>query len=202
MTTVQAFNTMLKNFVEELVDVFPEERQIRVFLDGFDSLVTLNATAPMDMFLDAISPHSGLAMAKDPRLFDKLQFPGGIDFKKLWAADISDNTRAAIWQYINLLFVLGTTVRSMPPEMLQGIESVAQSCASQLESGQMDLSALSGMLMNGGLGGGLGGLGGLAGLAGLGGLGDDLGGDELEAVEEEPAEAPAAARRRGKKRAP
>lgn len=193
MTTVQAFNTMLKNFVEELVDVFPEERQIRVFLDGYDSLVALNATAPMDMFLDAVSPHSGLAMAKDPRLFDKLVFPGGIDFKKLWAADISDNTRAAIWQYINLLFMLGTTVRSMPPEMLQGIESVAQSCASQLESGEMDISALGGMLMNGGLGG----LGGLEGLAGLGGLAG------LTADEGEPMEEPAVAtRRRGKKRAP
>lgn len=153
MTTVQAFNTMMKNFVEELADVFPEEREIRVFLDGFDGFVTLNPRAPMDMFVDAITPHSALVMAKDPALFDRLQFPGGIDFKRLWATDLSDNTRAAIWQYINLLYVLGTTVRSMPPEMLQGIESVAQSCASQLESGQLDLSSLGGMLMNGGLGG-------------------------------------------------
>lgn len=164
MTTVQAFNTMMKNFVEELADVFPEERQIRTFLDGFDGFITLNPRSCMDMFVEALTPHSAMAMAKDPALFDRLQFPGGIDFKKLWAADLSDNTRAAIWQYINLLFVLGTAVRSMPPEMLQGIESVAQSCASQLESGQLDLGALGGMLMGGG--GGLGGLGALASLAG------------------------------------
>ena len=164
---MQAFNTMLKNFLEELADVFPEEAQIRVFLDGFDAFVAINARAPMDLLVGSLTPHSGLVMAKDPALFDQLKF-GGIDFKKLWAADISDNTREAIWQYINLLFVLGTTVRSMPPQMLQGIESMAESCAAQLESGQLDLSALGGLLGGGG-GGGLadllGGGGGLAELA-------------------------------------
>lgn len=157
--TVQAFNTMLRNFLEELADVFPEEPQIRLFLDGFDAFVSLNPRAPMDLFVDSLKPHAALATAKDPALFDELKFPGGIDFKKLWAADLSDNTREAIWQYINLLFVLGTTVRSMPPQMLQGIESMAETCAAQLESGQLDLSALGGLL------GGSGGAGGLGGLA-------------------------------------
>lgn len=153
MSTVQAFNTMLKNFLEELADVYPEETQIRLFLDGFDALVALNPSGPLEMFVDSLSPHADLAMAKNPELFKKLQFPGGIDFDKLWSADVSDNTRDAIWQYINLLLLLGTTVRSMPPEMLQGIEAVAQNCASQLEAGQMDFSALGNMLMNGGLAG-------------------------------------------------
>jgi hypothetical protein len=152
MSTVQAFNTMMKNFLEELADVFPEETQIKMFLDGFDSLTGLNARAPMDMFIDSLTPHADLAMAKNPELFGKLQFPGGIDFARLWASDITDNTREAIWQYVNLLFLLGTTVRSMPAEMLQGIETVAQNCASQIEDGQLDFSALGGMLMNGGLG--------------------------------------------------
>lgn len=153
MSTVQAFNTMLKNFMEELADVFPEEKQIRMFLDGFDSLVALNARAPMDMFTDALAPHTELAMAKDPQLFKILKFPGGIDFDALWSSDISDNTRDAIWQYINLLLLLGTTVRSMPAEMLQGIETVAKNCADQMQSGQLDFSALGSMLMNGGLAG-------------------------------------------------
>jgi hypothetical protein len=174
MSTVQAFNTMLKNFLEELAEVFPEETQIAVFLEGFDSLTAINARAPMDMFVESLAPHSALAMAKNPELFEKIKFPGGIDFGKLWQSDISDNTRDAIWQYINLLFLLGSTVRSMPVEMLQGIESVAQSCAEKIENGQLDFSALGSMLMGGALGGG--GLGGALGaLGGLGGLGEALG---------------------------
>lgn len=170
MTTVQAFNTMLKNFLGELADVFPEEAQITTFLHTFDSLVTLNPRGPLELFVDSLTPHAPLAMAKDPALFDKLQFPGGIDFQRLWRTDISDNTREAIWQYINLLFLLGTTVRNMPPEMLQGIEAMAQSCAAQMESGELDFGSLGAMLM-GGMGGAGGGAGGLAGL--LGGLGGD-----------------------------
>ena len=169
MSTVQAFNTMMKNFMEELADVFPEEGQIRLFLDGFDTLVALNPRAPLEMYVDAMSPHTDMVMAKNPSLFTELKFPGGIDFGKLWATDISDNTREAIWQYINLLFLLGTTVRNMPAEMLQGIETVAQNCAEKMQNGQFDLSALSSMLM----GGGSGGLGGLGAL--LGGVGDDNG---------------------------
>lgn len=153
MSTVQAFNTMLKSFMEELADVFPEEKQIAVFVQGFDALVALDARGPMDMFVDAMAPHTELAMAKNPELFTRLKFPGGIDFGTLWASDISDNTRDAIWQYLNLLLLLGTTVRSMPVEMLQGIESVAKNCADQMQSGQMDFSALGSMLMNGGLAG-------------------------------------------------
>lgn len=153
MSTVQAFNTMLKSFMEELADVFPEETQIAMFLQGFDALVALNPRGPMDMFVDSLAPHTELAMAKNPELFKRLKFPGGIDFDTLWASDISDNTRDAIWQYLNLLLLLGTTVRSMPAEMLQGIEAVAKNCADQMQSGEMDFSALGSMLMNGGLAG-------------------------------------------------
>jgi hypothetical protein len=151
MSTVQAFNTMIKNFMEELAEVFPEETQIRLFLDGFDALVALSPRGPLDMFVEALSPHADLAMAKDEALFQKLKFPGGIDFGKLWASDISDNTREAIWQYINLLFLLGTTVQSMPAEMLQSIETVAKNCADQMQDGQLDFSTLGNMLMTGGL---------------------------------------------------
>ncbi len=153
MSTVQAFNTMLRSFLEELADVFPEETQISVFLEGFDPLVALTPRAPLDMFIAAMAPHAGLAMAKDPALFDNLQFPGGINFKKLWSsADVSDATRDAIWQYINLLLLLCTTVQSMPAEMLQTIETVAQTCADKVQSGQLDFSSLGSMLMGGDLG--------------------------------------------------
>lgn len=186
MSTVQAFNTMLKNFLEELADVFPEETQIRVFLDSFDALAALNPRGPLDMFVEALQPHAQLAMAKDAALFDRLAFPGGIDFARLWKTDISDNTREAIWQYINLLLMLGTTVHSMPPQMLESIESVAKSCADQMQDGELDFTKLGGMLM-----GSLGALGGSGDLAALAAAG----GDDTPSVDD-PAPQPAATARR------
>lgn len=178
MSIPQAFNTMMKNFLEELADVFPEETQIRLFLDGFDSLAALSPRSPMDMFVESLTPHTDLVMARNPELFQRLEFPGGIDFGKLWTSDISDNTREAIWQYITLLFTMGTTVRNAPPEFVQCIETMAHSLSAKMESGELDFASLGSMLMGGGLGaGGPAGLAGmLSGLGGAGGLADLLSG--------------------------
>lgn len=195
---MQAFNTTLKNFMEELADVFPEEAQIRVFLEGLDALVALTPRAPMDMFVESLAPHSQLLMTKSPDLFDQLVFPGGIDFAKLWTTDISDNTRNAIWEYLHLLFLLGNTVRAIPTEMLQGIETVAQQCADQMQSGNLDFAALGSMLMNGGLANLAGGnlLGAVGGDGGGDGGGDNDGGGGDSGDGEAAASSPAPASRR------
>lgn len=153
MSTVQAFNGLLKSFMEELARVFPGETQIGTFLAGFDTLVALSPRGPLDMFMDALEPHAQLVAARDPALFERLRLPGGIDFGRMWNEDgVTDGTREAIWSYLESLVILGTTVRGLPEDMLRGIESLAKSCAEQMESGGLDLSSLGSMLMNGALG--------------------------------------------------
>jgi hypothetical protein len=124
MVSVNLFNDMLKAFMQELTQVFPEEKQIALFVGGFDALTLLNPNAPLDMFLESLSPYSALVMARDPALFDHLVFPGGIDFGRLWSADLSDETRDAIWQHINGLLLVATALRSLPPHMMQTIDMV------------------------------------------------------------------------------
>jgi hypothetical protein len=191
--TVQAFNSMLKNFLDELCSTFPDVAAIRVYTEGFDTLVKANARKPLQMFMEAVSPHTDAVMRRDPELFSTLSL-GGIDFKTLWASDISDATRNAIWQYLHMLFLLATTVSSVPPELLSSIESVAQNCADKMQEGQMDFSSMSKMLMGGGAGaeGLLGGLGGLLGGMGMGGMGgaEGFGDIDIDAADE-PEGAPA-----------
>ena len=132
MTTLTAFNTMLKGFLEELREVYPEETSVGLFLSGFDALVAASPRVPLDMFVSAVQPHTDVLMAKDASLFARLDL-AGIDLGKLWAQpDVSDNTREAIWQYLHTLFLLGTTVSSVPPELLQSIETVAANCAENI----------------------------------------------------------------------
>jgi hypothetical protein len=145
----------------------------------------------MELFTAALAPHAELVMAKNPALFDQpIKLPGGLDMSELWKVpDVTDATREAIWQYIQMLFMLGTTVQNLPAPLLETIESVAMSCASQMQAdgkGDLDFGSLSSMLM-GGLGnmmgggpggmGGMAGMGDLAGLAALGGMGN-LGGGQ------------------------
>ena len=160
MSTVAAFNSMLSNFLDELADVFPETPEIARFREGLPGLVAANARKPLELFMAAAGPFQDRIMAKDASVFADLEL-GGIDFAGLWASDASDNTREAIWQYIHMLFVLGSTVLAVPAELLGSIESVANSCADKIQSGDMDFSAVTQMLMgNNALAGMLGGGGG------------------------------------------
>ena len=175
-STISAFNQMLKNFLEELHATFPEEAKVGVVLEAFDDLARINAKKPMELFVAALAPHAALVTAKNPALFDQpIELPGGLDMSMLWAKDdVTPETRAAIWQYVQMLFMLGTTVQNLPPQLLETIETVAMNCATQMQGSDkpMDFGALSSMLMgglgnvmgSGGLEGALGALGGMGGL--------------------------------------
>ena len=175
MSTVQAFNAMMRSFISELATCFPEMPTIAAFLDGFDLMTTLDESKPMKLFLAALAPYTDMVMARDNALFQQpIQLPGGIDLKAIWASDMSDGTREAIWKYITTLYVLGTTVSSLPPEMLRTIENVAQQCASEIKAGNADFGSMTSMLINN--------MGGLLSGDLMQGAGQDGGGGGLDAT--------------------
>jgi hypothetical protein len=65
------------------------------------------------------------------------------------------SSKPAIWQYLQTLYMLGTTIISIPPETMDMIEVIAKQCADKMgamgggEGGQFDekalMSSLSGM---------------------------------------------------------
>lgn len=155
-TTIEAFNSTLKNFLQELVDVFQDEPgigRVQLFLSGFDMFVSTNPRAAMDAFMEAVGPHEALITAKDPKLFKKLELPGGISLKDMWTK-ASDNTREATWQYLQMLMLLAGTASAIPADMLTAIEGMASQYAEKIKSGEMDFGAVASMLL-GGAGGGL-----------------------------------------------
>lgn len=173
MSTVDAFNSTLKSFLQELVDVFhdaPGVGKVNLFLSGFDLFIASNSRAAMDAFLEAVSPYADCISSKDPKLFKKLELPGGITLRDLWK-EASPQTQEATWQYMQMLFLLASTAAAVPPEMLNAIEGMASEYASKVKSGELDLSSVTSMLL-----GGMGSLPGSGGMGDLGGLGQLLGG--------------------------
>ena len=57
---------------------------------------------------------------------------------------IVSSFKGAIWQYIQTLYMLGTTITSIPAETLTMIENVAKQCADKMQSegGDIDESQL------------------------------------------------------------
>jgi hypothetical protein len=116
-------------------------------MTAFELLRSANGRLVVDGFMAAIAPHMDKISAKDENFFienaETIDFLKDINLKNIWPI-ASDNTREAIWQYIQTLYMLGTTITSIPPETLSMIESVAKQCADKLqeEGGDIDESQL------------------------------------------------------------
>lgn len=151
MTTVSTFNSTLKSFLQELVDVFPNEpgiEKVTVFLGTFDLFTAANPRAAMDMFLEKVSPYAECISNKDPSMFDTLELPGDVSLKDMWNK-AGEQTKEATFQYLQMLFMLASTASAIPDNMLQSIETLAEEYAGKIQSGEMDLGSLAAMLMSG-----------------------------------------------------
>ncbi len=169
---VTAFNGAMKNFLHQLSETFPEQRDVAAFLASFDTFVAVMPSKPLDGFMEAVAPHAALLTARDPALFRALEFPG-IDFLALWESPgVTANTHNAIWQHLNLLFFLGTVTKGLTPDKLEAIEAQTRHCTGP--DGQIDqqelmrvLPGLIPLIMDSDMGGALG--SGLLAFAGGGG---------------------------------
>jgi hypothetical protein len=150
MSTSTAFNELLKNFLSELRASFPEQKGLTMCLAGFDVMATTQPAMPLKLFMEAMHPHAALLNARDSALFEQpLELAGNVDFADIWGqSDVTDSTREAIWSYLQTLYLLGSTIQSLPPEILNSIEKVAGECATQMETtGQMDMNAMAAAMM-------------------------------------------------------
>ena len=162
MTSVSAFNEMMGQFLVELHKTFPEEKGLKKCLSAFDLMKEANPRLVVDGFMNGLTPYADQISSKDDSFFIKesknLDFMKGVNLEKHWGT-CSENTKNAIWQYVQTLYMLGTTIKSIPEDTLSMIESVAKECADKMgsgENGELDEAALM-KTMQGMLGGMLGG---------------------------------------------
>ena len=154
MASVTAFNDMMGQFLVELHKTFPEEKGIKKMMTSFDLLKTTNPRLVVDGFMKGVSPYADKISAKDETFLLKeietIEFLKDLDIKRYWEK-MSANTKSATWQYLQTLYMLGTTIVSIPDDTLKMIEGIAKDCADKMQSGdgQIDQDAL--MKMMGGM---------------------------------------------------
>ena len=156
MTSISAFNDMMQQFIDELSQTFPNETGIKKYAASFGIMRKSNARKCIETYMTAISPYATRITAKDETFFEEdIKFLNELNIKTHWTPDLSNNTKDAIWQYLQTLYMLGMTITSIPDEALQMIESVAGNMAQQLGGGggegvdeQALMSSVSGLLGN------------------------------------------------------
>lgn len=160
MSSISAWNDMMVQFLNELQTTFPEEKSVKKYQTSFDLLRKSNPRKCVEGFMSEISPVQDKIMSKDESFFlddksAKSELIRDLNISKYWTSELSDNTKDAIWQYLQTLYILGTTITMIPQETLNSIESIASDCAEKMQGGgQFDPSALTGLFSS--LGGMLG----------------------------------------------
>lgn len=143
MTSVSAFNDMMDQFLTELNLTFPENKSVIKFQAGFEILRQTAPSKILDNFMGSVKPYGAKIMAKDDTFITddskNIDALSDIDLASMWT-EASDGTKSAIWQYLHILFTLGTTIKTFPKETLSMIEQVAEKCASQMKD--VDASSL------------------------------------------------------------
>lgn len=138
MTTVNAFNDMMDQFLTELNLTFPENKAVIKFQAAFELLRQTSPSQILDNFMNSVKPYGAKIMAKDDTFIivdsKNIDALAGLDLSTMWN-DSNMTTRAAIWQYLQYLFVLGTTLKSFPKDTISMIEKMAEQCASQFKEG-------------------------------------------------------------------
>jgi hypothetical protein len=159
MASVTAFNDMLSQFLVELHKTFPDEKGIKKMTASFEVIKQSNPRLIVDGFMKGVTPYANKISAKDESFLleeiEKIDFLKDLNIKSYWTR-MSANTQAATWQYLQTLYMLGTTINSIPADTLSQIEQIAKGVADKMQTndGELDQDAI--MQMMGSMLGGMG----------------------------------------------
>ena len=151
MASVSAFNDMMSQFLVELHKTFPDEKGIKKMLTSFDMLKSTNPRLVVDGFMNGVTPYAAKISAKDETFLldevENIEFLKELDIKRYWSK-MTPNTKHATWQYLQTLYMLGTTITALPDDTLSQIEKIAKGVADQMQDGdgQFDQEALMKMM--------------------------------------------------------
>ena len=123
MTALGAFNTQLIRFFKELSETYPEERDIRLALEGIEGAKKINPKLILDMFHDYVYLSLNDAIQREDEEYviefakKKIgeQFnemgPALLIFDKHWV-NMTEENQKAIWKYLKVLCILCEKARN------------------------------------------------------------------------------------------
>ena len=123
MSVLGAFNTQLIRFFEQLSETYPEERDIKLALQGIYGAKLINPKLILDLFYEhvckdlkqTITDEDGDTMIKYAKFKISSQFnemsPALLIFDKHWDTMTADNQKV-IWKYLQVLCTLCERARA------------------------------------------------------------------------------------------
>ena len=128
MTTslLTAFTTQLINFCDELILLFPEDNDFKVFKNGILLLKKTNPRQIIKLFHGYVKEYYGQILNKEESFFLENDYDSLINeidsksdniimtigkLKQYWG-DLSENNKESIWKYLHVLINLNEMISS------------------------------------------------------------------------------------------
>ena len=109
--------TIFKSFIDDLIKVFPEHKNI--LIENYSDIISLdkiniNENEKIKEFLNFIDKISSQITEKNESIFENdLELLKGLNFKTIWNSDISDNTKDKIWKYLQSFYLININVNTL-----------------------------------------------------------------------------------------
>ena len=124
MSALGAFNTQLIRFFEELSQTFPEERDIKLALEGLQGMKKVNPKLILDLFHEHVCNDLNEAISNEDEDFvinyAKLKINSQFNemsaaltiFDKHWVT-MNEANQKSIWKYLKVLCILCERARKL-----------------------------------------------------------------------------------------
>ena len=125
MTTLGAFNNQLIRFFEDLVETYPEEKEIRFGLEALQGAKKINPKLILDLFYEHVylQAHEAIEIEDDATVVQFAKSKIKNEFNEMSSAlvifdrhwdTMSDNNKSAIWKYLKVLCILCAKAKGLP----------------------------------------------------------------------------------------
>jgi len=110
---ISQFNKQSHEFLSKMEATFPDEEKIKKYKFMFDGIKQLSPKTPVEMFMTNLQSFGVQIMSKDETFFKNDQYVNNVESMsgKLGLVDrwnnIPTETKNSIWNYMQILYVLG-----------------------------------------------------------------------------------------------
>ena len=125
MSNLKKFNNVISDLISELCELYPSDRDIKIFREKFNMITKVNNQMVLRGFLLHVYPHKQNIMNEDEKFFlsnatdlvkdaadkdDNVSITQALNIKKLWENNMTPETKSAVWRYFKVLIVLSERI--------------------------------------------------------------------------------------------
>ena len=111
---VKKFNKIIIGFLDELMKILPEEKNIKVFKSQLSTVEFLDEKKIIKSFIQYGYPYKKQILDKDSSFFLKegnVKIEGdymseALQLKRLWQTKLSDDNKEVVWKYFKVLVLI------------------------------------------------------------------------------------------------